>query len=81
MVSDFSDPSLLSQALQTTKAQRLDSDGAADGDAVADDLYQYRKGASQYFGGGTATVSEEAAPKTKKKVVKRKKKEVSGGCG
>ncbi len=52
-------------------------------DAAADELYQYRRGASQYFGGGKAVVSETSAPpKTKKKkVIKRKKKEVEGGCG
>ncbi len=52
-------------------------------DVAADELYQYRRGASQYFGGGKAVVSESSAPpKTKKKkVIKRKKKEVAGGCG
>ena len=47
-----------------------------------DDLYQLRKGASQYFGGGSGSgESDDNASKPKKKVKKRKKKGVEGGCG
>lgn len=51
-------------------------------DKVSNEQYQYRKGASQYFGGGQAAEpSGNEASKPTKKVVKRKKKEVEGGCG
>ena len=50
-------------------------------DVKKDELYQFRKGASQYFGGGTALPTDDSAPKKKKTIVKRKKKEVTGGCG
>jgi len=51
-------------------------------DKVDDQLYQYRKGASIYFG-GEAVGEDEAAERTKPKkaVIRRKKKEVEGGCG
>jgi len=50
-------------------------------DRVDDQLYQYRKGASIYFG-GKAVGDDEAAVKVKAKkpVLRRKKKEVEGGC-
>ena len=50
-------------------------------DKVNDQLYQYRKGASIYFG-GEAVGEDEAAERTKPKkpTVRRKKKEVEGGC-
>lgn len=51
-------------------------------DRINDEMYQYRKGASQYFGGDANTASENqetSAPK--KPVIKHKKKEVEGGCG
>lgn len=50
-------------------------------DRVNDQLYQYRKGASIYFGG--KSVDDENLSDEPKKVlpaVKRKKKEVEGGC-
>ena len=52
-------------------------------DIVDDEMNQFRKSASQYFGGGTASVQDDSggASKPKKKVVRRKKKEVEGGCG
>jgi hypothetical protein len=51
-------------------------------DKKADEVYQFRKGAREYFGGGSSPVEEtSAAPKAKKPVVKHKKKEVEGGCG
>lgn len=52
-------------------------------DRLEDANHQYRKGASQYFGGGSASnVSEnETKAVAKKAPVKRKKKEVEGGCG
>ena len=51
-------------------------------DRIDDEMYQYRRGASEYFGGKVVQPeSGDAAPKTKKKVVRRKKKEVEGGCG
>lgn len=51
-------------------------------DRVDDQLYQYRKGASIYFGGEAVDV-EVADERTKAKipVKRRKKKEVEGGCG
>jgi rhodanese-related sulfurtransferase len=51
-------------------------------DRVDDEMYQYRKGASQFFGGKDASSTEVDQPvKPKKKVIKREKKEVEGGCG
>ncbi len=51
-------------------------------DRIDDEMYQYRRGASEYFGGKTIEADDGgSAPKTKKKVVRRKKKEVEGGCG
>lgn len=52
-------------------------------DRIDDQMYQYRKGASEYFGGKVIDPEEgtDAGPKAKKKVVRRKKKEVEGGCG
>jgi len=52
-------------------------------DRIDDEMYQYRKGASQFFGGKADVPSGDvdAAAKPKKKVKKRKKKEVEGGCG
>lgn len=51
-------------------------------DKVDDQMYQYRRGASIYFGGEQMD-SEEDGAKTKpeKPVIRRKKKEVEGGCG
>lgn len=50
-------------------------------DKVDDQMYQYRKGASIYFG-GEAIDAEDASEKMKPKkpLIKRKKKEVEGGC-
>ncbi len=51
-------------------------------DRKQEDLYEFRKGASFYFGGGsTVSSGNEQASKPKKKLIKRKKKEVTGGCG
>ena len=51
-------------------------------DKVNDQLYQYRKGASLYFGGKSVEPSDEGVKvKSKKPAVRRKKKEVEGGCG
>jgi rhodanese-related sulfurtransferase len=51
-------------------------------DRVNDQLYQYRKGASLYFGGKSIEPSDDGAKvKAKKPAVRRKKKEVEGGCG
>lgn len=52
-------------------------------DRIDDEMYQYRKGASQFFGGETEDVTDKDAPanKPKKEPLKRKKKEVEGGCG
>jgi len=51
-------------------------------DRIDDEMYQYRKGASQYFGGkATEPVVEETAAKPKKVIKRRAKKEVEGGCG
>ncbi len=51
-------------------------------DRVDDQMYQYRKGASQYFGGKDVDdIESEISKKPKKAPKKRKKKEVEGGCG
>ncbi len=51
-------------------------------DRIDNEMYQYRKGASQFFGGKADVPSgDDAVAKPKKKVKKRKKKEVEGGCG
>ena len=51
-------------------------------DKVDDQMYQYRKGASIYFGGESIDVEDAGEKvKPKKPLIKRKKKEVSGGCG
>ncbi len=51
-------------------------------DRVDDQLYQYRKGASIYFGGEAVDVEEaDERTKAKKPIIRRKKKEVEGGCG
>lgn len=51
-------------------------------DNEEDDLYQQRKGASQFFGGGSGSVESDGdKDKPRKKVAKRKKKGVEGGCG
>jgi len=52
-------------------------------DRVNDQLYQYRRGASLYFGGKAedAGSASDVKVKAKKPAVKRKKKEVEGGCG
>jgi len=51
-------------------------------DRIDNEMYQYRKGASQFFGGKADVPSGDASvTKPKKKVKKRKKKEVEGGCG
>lgn len=50
-------------------------------DKVSDQMYQYRKGASIYFGGEDKSVQEgEEVKKPKAAPIKRKKKEVEGGC-
>jgi len=51
-------------------------------DKVNDQLYQYRRGASIYFGGKSVEEVDENndKPKQVKPVIKRKKKEVEGGC-
>jgi len=50
-------------------------------DKVDDQMYQYRKGASIYFGGEAIDVEDAGEKiKPKKPLIKRKKKEVSGGC-
>ncbi|OYT16048.1 MAG: hypothetical protein B7C24_09825 [Bacteroidetes bacterium 4572_77] len=50
-------------------------------DRVDDQLYQYRRGASIYFGGKAVdTDAAEERAKPKKPVIRRKKKEVEGGC-
>jgi len=51
-------------------------------DKVNDQMYQYRRGASIYFGGESPQVEADDATKvkTKKPPLKRKKKEVEGGC-
>ena len=51
-------------------------------DGVNDQLYQYRKGASLFFGGKSVDQgSDEVKVKAKKPAKRRKKKEVEGGCG
>jgi rhodanese-related sulfurtransferase len=52
-------------------------------DRVNDQLYQYRRGASLYFGGSSIDQGNdsETKVKAKKPAVRRKKKEVEGGCG
>ncbi len=53
-------------------------------DRIDDEMYQYRKGASQFFGGETEEVTDKDASdskKPKREPLKRKKKEVEGGCG
>lgn len=51
-------------------------------DRIDDEMYQYRKGASEYFGGEkTETPDADNAPKPIKAAKKRAKKEVEGGCG
>jgi len=43
--------------------------------------YQFRKGASQYFGGGSADVGSSTSTTKKRSTIKRKKKKsVAGGC-
>lgn len=50
-------------------------------DKVDDQMYQYRKGASIYFGGKAIDVEDAGDQlKAKKPVIRRKKKEVEGGC-
>lgn len=50
-------------------------------DRIDDEMYQYRKGASEYFGGSNSDTDEVGgAKKPKKGIKKRKKKEVEGGC-
>lgn len=50
-------------------------------DKVDDQMYQYRKGASIYFGGEAIDVDDASDKiKPKKPVIRRKKKEVEGGC-
>lgn len=50
-------------------------------DKVDDQMYQYRKGASIYFGGKAIDVEDAGEQiKAKKPMIKRKKKEVEGGC-
>jgi len=51
-------------------------------DRIDDQMYQYRRGASEYFGGKSSTPEGDATvSKPKKKVKRHKKKEVEGGCG
>ena len=52
-------------------------------DRVNDQLYQYRRGASLYFGGSSVEQSgdSDTKVKAKKPATRRKKKEVEGGCG
>jgi rhodanese-related sulfurtransferase len=51
-------------------------------DRIDDEMYQYRRGASEYFGGKSSTPADDSpAPKPKKAVKRHKKKEVEGGCG
>ncbi len=50
-------------------------------DRIDDEIYQYRRGASQYFGGKTEEPVSGDTPKPKKKIKRHKKKEVEGGCG
>jgi len=52
-------------------------------DRINDEVYQYRRGASQFFGGksSTPTSGDNAVLKPKKKIKRHKKKEVEGGCG
>ncbi|MCD6179236.1 MAG: rhodanese-like domain-containing protein [Bacteroidales bacterium] len=42
--------------------------------------YQFRKGASQYFGGGTVDATSSTSTTKKKPIIRRKKKSVAGGC-
>ena len=50
-------------------------------DKVDDQMYQYRRGASIYFGGETIDMDNAGDKvKPKKPLIKRKKKEVEGGC-
>ena len=44
------------------------------------DLYQFRKGACQYFGGGSQAISGEPAQEAVKVSRKKKKSAVEGGC-
>jgi len=51
-------------------------------DRVNDQMYQYRRGASEYFGGKSSAPADDGATVKPKKAIKRhKKKEVEGGCG
>jgi rhodanese-related sulfurtransferase len=50
-------------------------------DRVDDQMYQYQKGASRFFGGANEKADVGGTVKPHKKVVKGKKKEVEGGCG
>jgi len=51
-------------------------------DRIDDQVYQYRRGASQFFGGKSASEGDgNTVAKPKKKVKRHKKKEVEGGCG
>ena len=51
-------------------------------DRINDEMYQYRRGASEFFGGsGAEPADNNTAVKPKKAVKKHKKKEVAGGCG
>jgi len=51
-------------------------------DRIDDQMYQYRRGASEYFGGKSSAPEDEGTTKKPKKAIKRhKKKEVEGGCG
>ena len=52
-------------------------------DRIDDEMYQYRRGASEYFGGKSSAPADDAtsAPKPKKAIKRHKKKEVEGGCG
>ncbi len=50
-------------------------------DRIDDQMYQYRKGASEYFGGKSIEATDaDVLVKPKKAPIKRKKKEVEGGC-
>ncbi len=48
--------------------------------ASAFTTYQFRLGASQYFGGGSAEESSSVSSEKKAPIIKKKKKGVAGGC-
>lgn len=44
------------------------------------DTYQFRKGASQFFGGGSGDAASSTTKKKKAPIARKKKKSVAGGC-